>query len=144
MNRSQKIAWSFLVCTSAAFVVSLVAVAIAYHYVGMPKALLGFSCMGLAGLSGLSPLLIRKDGDAVAGDERDRAFHRRAALAGFGAAYLFVGGACMIPFFVFGPGARISITWLPQIFIGAGISHYLAHSIAILSQYGWTNVEVQS
>ncbi len=142
MNRAQKLAWSFVIATSAAFVISVVAVGIAYRYVGMPKALLGFCFMGLSGLAGFAPLVFRKEEGPVAADERDQLFHRRAALAGFTGAYLFVGAACMIPFFALGPDASISIVWLPQIFIGAGIVHFFAHSVAILSQYGWTNAEV--
>ncbi len=138
MNRIQKIAWTLVISTSAAFVISLVAVGIFYHYVGMPRALLGFSCMGLAGLGGLAPLLFRKDKGPVAADERDTLFQRRAAIAGFATAYMVMGAGCMIPFFVLGPSARISITWLPTIFMGAGISHFLVYSLAILTQYGWS------
>jgi hypothetical protein len=43
----------------------------------------------------------------------------------------------MIPFFVLGPKANIPVTWLPMIFGGAGLSHFFAHSVAILVQYGW-------
>jgi hypothetical protein len=43
----------------------------------------------------------------------------------------------MIPFFVLGPNAKVSVAWLPVIFMGAGISHYFIYSVAILSQYGW-------
>jgi hypothetical protein len=138
MNRIQKIAWCFVVSTSAAFAVSLAAVGIAYHYVGMPRSLLGFSFMGLAGLGGLAPLLIRKDKGAVAADERDQLFQRRAAIAGFATAYLVFGVASMVPFFILGPDAMISITWLPMIFMGAGICHYFMYAVMILSQYGWT------
>lgn len=143
MNRAQKIAWSVVVATVMAFVVSLIAVGVAYRYVGMPKALLGFSFMGLVGLAGLGPLVFRKEDGPVTADERDQLFGRRAALAGFAAAYTVVGAACMVPFFVLGPDARISIAWLPQIFIGAGIAHFFVHAIAILHQYGWTDAEVR-
>lgn len=144
MNRAQKLAWSTVIATSAAFVISLITVVIAYRYVGMPKALLGFCLMGLSGLAGFAPLVFRKKEGPVAADERDQLFHRRAALAGFIAAYLFVGTACMIPFFTLGPDASISIVWLPQIFIGAGIVHFFVYSVIILGQYGWTNAEVPS
>jgi hypothetical protein len=135
----QKIAWVFVISTSAAFVVSLIAIGILYHYVGMPKALYGFSFMGLAGLGGLAPLLIRKDQDAVTTDERDQLFQRRAAIAGFATAYMVFGAACMIPFFVLGPDFMISVKWLPMIFMGAGISHYFMYAVTILSQYGRTD-----
>ena len=141
MNRIQKISWVFVIGISTAFIGSLAAVGIAYYYVGMPKALIGFSFMGLAGLAGFAPLFIRKDPGAVAADERDQLFQRRAAIAGFAAAYLVFGAACMIPFFVLGPKAMIRVTWLPMIFTGAGLCHSFMYSVAILSQYGWTNKE---
>ncbi|MHC4747996.1 MAG: hypothetical protein ACYS18_11885 [Planctomycetota bacterium] len=62
--------------------------------------------------------------------------NRRAALAGFGTSYLLVGLACMIPFFILGPKASISVIWLPYIFGGAGLSMFFVHSVAILAQYG--------
>jgi hypothetical protein len=138
MKRVQKIAWAFVISTSTAVVVSLVAVGIFYHYVGMPGALYGFSFMGLTGLGGLAPLLFRKDEGPVAADERDRLFQRRAATAGFATAYMVMGAACMIPFFVLGPNAVISVTWLPMIFMASGICHYFVYAVAILNQYGWS------
>lgn len=139
MNRIQKIAWALVVSTSGAFAVSLTAVGILYSYVGMPKALLGFSFMGLSGLGGLAPLLVKRGAGPVTVDERDQLFHRRAAIAGFATAYLVMGAGCMIPFFALGPNAVISITWLPMIFMAAGISHYFVYAVTILHQYGWTS-----
>jgi hypothetical protein len=139
MNRVQKIAWGFVISISAAFVVSLAAVGILYSHAGMPRALIGFSFMGLTGLGGLAPLVIKKEEGPVVVDERDRLFHRRAAIAGFATAYMVMGAACMIPFFVLGPGASISVAWLPMTFMAAGISHYFVYAVAILNQYGWTN-----
>jgi hypothetical protein len=139
MNRVQKIAWAFVVSISAAFVVSLAAVGVLYSYVGMPKALIGFSFMGLTGLGGLAPLAVKKDEGPVVIDERDRLFQKRAATAGFATAYMVMGAACMIPFFVLGPYAAISVIWLPVVFMAAGISHYFIYAVAILNQYGWTS-----
>lgn len=138
MNRMQKIAWAFVISTSGAVVVSLVAVGVLYHYVGMPGALYGFSFMGLTGLGGLAPLLFKKDEGPVVADKRDRLFQRRAAIAGFATAYLVMGAACMIPFFVLGPNAVVSVTWLPMIFMAAGICHCFVYAVTILNQYGWT------
>ena len=136
MNRAQKIAWSLVIAVSFGFVVSCIAVAIFYVKVGMPKALLGFGFMGIAGLAGFSPLIFKKDKGKVTFDERDRLIKRNAALAGFAASYLFVGAACMIPFSVLGPKGVISVRWLPYIFGGAAISLFFVHSVAILIQYG--------
>ncbi len=137
MNRLQKIAWSLVTTISLGFVLSCIAVAILYAKVGMPKALAGFAFMGIAALGGFSPLIFKKDKGKVTFDERDRLIKRRAALAGFGMSYLFVGLACMIPFSVLGPKANISVRWLPMIFMGAALSSFFAHSAAILVQYGW-------
>lgn len=136
MNRAQKIAWSLVITISLGFVVSCIAVAILYVKVGMPKVLAGFGFMGIAGLGGFSPLIFKKDKGEVTFDERDRLIKRNAALAGFGASYLFMGAACMIPFYVLGPKASMSVGWLPYIFGGAAISLFFVHSVAILVQYG--------
>ncbi|MGB2809644.1 MAG: hypothetical protein WBC22_18020 [Sedimentisphaerales bacterium] len=136
MNRVQKIAWSFVVTISVAFLLSCIAIAILYFKVGMPKALAGIGFMGIAGLGGFSPLIFRKDKGRVTFDERDKLIKKRAALAGFGTSYLFVGLACMIPFSILGPKATISVTWLPNIFMGTGLSLFFVTSVAILVQYG--------
>ena len=137
MNRVQKIAWSFVVTISVAFLLSCIAIAILYFKVGMPKALAGLGFMGIAGLGGFSPLIFQTENGKVTLDERDRLINRRAALAGFGTSYLLVGLVCMIPFFILGPKASISVIWLPYIFGGAGLSMFFVHSVAILVQYGW-------
>ena len=141
MNRAQKIAWAFVISMSAATVASLAAVGILSLYVGMPRALLGFCFMGLSGLGGLAPLLIKKDEGPVVTDERDNLFRRRAAFAGFATAYLVFGAATLIPFFILGPRAMVPVRWLPMIFMGAGLSNFLIYSLTILSQYGWHSKE---
>ncbi len=136
MNRAQKMAWLFVITISVAVLLAGGAVGILYVKVGMPKVLAGLGFLGIAGFGGLGPLIFKKDKGKVTYDERDGLIHSRAALAGFTAAYLVVGLACMIPFFVLGPKANVSVTWLPMIFMGAGITHFFAHSVAILVQYG--------
>ncbi len=137
MNRVQKIAWSLVITISLGFILSCIAVAILYVKLGMPKALAGLGFMGIAGLGGFSPLIFRKDKGKVTFDERDKLIKRRAALAGFATSYLFVGLACMIPFSILGPKASISVTWLPNIFMGVALSAFFVTSVAILVQYGW-------
>ena len=136
MNRVQKIAWSLVVTISVAFLLSCIAIAILYFKVGMPKALAGLGFMGIAGLGGFSALIFQTEKGKVTLDERDRLINRRAALAGFGTSYLLVGLACMIPFFILGPKASISVSWLPYIFGGVGLNMFFVHSVAILIQYG--------
>ena len=138
MNRAQKTAWLLVITISAGFVLSCIAVVILYIKTGMPTALAGFMFMAVAAFGGLGPLIFKKDKGNITFDERDKSIKRRAALAGFGTSYLLVGLACMIPFFILGPKASISVIWLPYIFGGAGLSMFFVHSVAILIQYGWT------
>ena len=136
MNRVQKIAWLFVVTVSLGVVFSIAATSLLYVKVGMPRAWAGLAFLAVVGLGGLGPLVFRKNKGAVACDERDRIINRRAALAAFTIAYLFVGLACMLPFFVLGPDGSMSVTWLPMIFMGAGLMTFFVHSVAILVQYG--------
>jgi hypothetical protein len=137
MNRLQKISWSVVITISTGFVVSCIAVAILYFKVGFPRASAGLAFLGIAGLGGFSPLIFGKDKGKITFDERDKLIKRRAALAGFAMSYLFVGLACMIPFSVLGPKALISVRWLPMIFMGAALSSFFVHSVAVLVRYGW-------
>ena len=136
MNRVQKIAWCFVIIIPLGLILSGVTITVMYFKVGMPRALAGLGCMGICGLAGFSPLIFKKDKGRVICDERDKKINRIAALAGFGASYLIIGLACMIPFFILGPRASVSVVWLPCIFGGAGITMFLVHSIAILIGYG--------
>lgn len=129
-------AWLIVMSILAGFVFSGTAVAVLAIKYGFPRAFAGLGFMGLAGLGGLGPVVFKKDAGPVTFDERDRLINRRSALAGFAASYLVMGLACMIPFFVLGPKATISVSWLPNIFMGAGISAFFVTSVAILIQYG--------
>jgi len=136
MNREQKVALSLVVTTLAAAVASTVAILVLYRRVGMPEALKGLAFMGFSGLGCLSIFIFKKEKGKVTFDERDKLIQKRAALAGFALAYLFVGLACFIPFYVMGRQALISVRWLPRIFIGACITHLFFYSITILCEYG--------
>ena len=136
MNRMQKMAWWIVAWISVAMVISLIAVAIDYIKFGMPKALIGFSFLGIAGFAGFAPLIAGKDKGKVDCDERDILINRKAALAGFAASYLAIGLACMLPFSILGPKATISVCWLPNVFAVAGLTSFFVHSIAILVLYG--------
>jgi len=139
MNRMQKIALWLVVWISVGVVASAVAIAVLYFKFNMPmsKAISGLGLLGFAGFGGLGPLIFGKDKGKVTCDERDRLINSRAALAGFGVAYLVTGILCMLPFSILGPQATISITWLPMIFAGTGLTSFLVHSVAILVQYGF-------
>ena len=137
MNREQKIALSCVVTILAAVVASTVAIIILYRRVGMPEALRGLGFMGISGLGCLSIFIFKKEKGKVTFDERDKLIQKRAGLAAFALAYIFVGLACMIPFYVMDREALISVRWLPQIFIGACITHFFFYSLTILFEYGF-------
>jgi hypothetical protein len=136
MNRACKIARFTVIVISTSCLLSGAAFLILYFKLGLPKASAGLAFLGISGLAGFAGLIYKKDEDQVVCDERDVEINRKAALAGFCTAYLVMGLACMLPFFVLGPRGTIFVQWLPMIFMGGGLSHYLVHSIAILVQYG--------
>ena len=139
MNREQKVALSVVITTLTAVVASAVTIIILYRRFGMPEARKGLAFMALAGLGWLSMFIFKKEKGKVTFDERDKLIQKRAGLAGFALAYLFVCLACMIPFIVHGPKANISVTWLPQIVIGTCIAHSFFYSITIFFEYGFGN-----
>ena len=139
MNRAQKTAWLLVITISAGFVLSCTAVVILYIKSGMPTALAGFAFMAVAAFGGLGPSIFKKDKGKVTFDERDKLIKKKAALAGFTASFLFAGLACMTPFFIFGPKASISVSWLPNIWAGTFLTAFFVYSIAILVQYGWSD-----
>ena len=141
MNRIQKMAWWMAICISAGVIPAAIAIAVLFFIIGLPWSIArsGLAFIGIAGLGGLAPLIFKKDKGKVTCDERDQLINNRAAVAGFCAAFLVTGLACMLPFFVLGPEATISVEWLPNIFGAAGLTTFFVHSVAILVQYGWRN-----
>jgi len=129
-------AWWTLTWAGFAFVSSGIATTLMYFLRGFPAAYAGSAFLGLFGLAGLSPILFKKDLGRVGCDERDRLINHRAALAAFTTSYLVMGMACMIPFFVMGPNADISIIWGPLIFMAGGFTCFIVYAVAILIQYG--------
>jgi hypothetical protein len=141
MNRIQKMAWWMAIWILAGVILAAIAVAVMFWIIGMPWSIAraGMAFLGIAGLGGLASLIFKKDPGKVTCDERDQLINNRAAVAGFCAAFLVTGLACMLPFFVLGPEATISVVWLPDIFMAAGLTSFFVHSVAILIQYDWRN-----
>ena len=139
MNRIQKMAWWMVIWISAGVILAAIAIAVLLFIIGLPGkiAQAGLGFLGIAGFAGLGPLIFKKDKDKVTCDERDRLINNRAAVAGFASAYLVTGLACMLPFSILGYEATISVTWLPMIFMAAGLVSFFVHAVAILVQYGW-------
>ena len=136
MNRMQKISWWMVIWILVGVAAAAIAVVVLNFKIGMPKAMAGLGFLGIAGFSGLGPLFFGKDKGKVTCDERDKLINSRAAVAGFGAAFLVTGIACMLPFSLLGPEATLSITWLPMIFGAAALASFFVHALAILIQYG--------
>jgi hypothetical protein len=136
MNREQKMAWVCVICMSLAITAAFTMLLI-HFLLGTPKALYAvvFPCVG-APLSGLICLFIPKDKGNVTRDERDLMIRKNAAHAGFIGAFLFTCFACMVPFFVLGPKAVISVKWLPQIWIGTFVAQFFFYSLTIIVDYG--------
>ncbi|MHC4122963.1 MAG: hypothetical protein ACYSSI_05260 [Planctomycetota bacterium] len=137
MNREQKIALSVVITTLLGICLSAITVTILYLKSGMPTALKGLSFMAICGLGGLSALIVKKEKGKVTFDERDKLIQKRAGLAGFALAYLFVGLACMIPFYILGPKGVISVKWLPIIVMGYGITMFFFYSVTLFFEYGF-------
>jgi hypothetical protein len=141
MNRIQEMAWWMAIWISAGLILAAITIAILFLVIGLPWSIAraGLAFIGIAGLGGLAPLIFKKDKGKVTCDERDRLINNRAAVAAFASAYLVTGLACMLPFFILGIEATVSVTWLPSIFMAAGLTAFFVHSVAILVQYGWRN-----
>lgn len=144
MNREQKVAWFVVINVTIAIIISLTAFVILYVKVGTPKAFAAFAFLGICGISGLSPLMFKKDKGAVVRDERDKTISLKAAWAGFGSSYLFVGLACMLPFSIMGPNATIQVRWLPYIFMGACLTSFYVRSITLLVLYGRSGKNIET
>lgn len=137
MNRLQKIAWYNLTVIVASLAISGAAIGILTIMFGMPKALGGLGFLGIAALSGLSPILFREKRSQVNFDERDLLIHKRAILIAYSVFWVFFTAACMIPWWILKTGASIPVVVLPLVLAGGFIIVQLVQSVAILVQYGW-------
>ena len=139
MNRIQKMSWWMLIWFSAAVILAAIAIAISHFINGMPwpMARAGLKFLGIAGFGGLGPLIFKKDPGKATCDERERFIFIKATLAGLIAACLITGLACVLPFFIMGPDAMISVDWLADIFLAMILTFFFIQSVAILVQYGW-------
>jgi hypothetical protein len=138
MNRIQKMSWWILIWISAGTILAATTIAVLHFIIGLPWSIAqaGLGFLGITGFAGLAPLIFKKDTGKVTCDERDQLINNRAAVAGFCAAFFVTGLACMLPFTILGTQATIPITWLPMIFMVAGLTSFFVHSVAILVQYG--------
>ena len=132
MNSEQKTAW-FIIVT---FCLAVVATGLLVPLLGFQSA---WAALGLMGISGLSPILFRKekkDGE-VQYDERDRAILHKATTAGGMSSYLVFVALCMIPWFVFRWQGieEISIEYLPFAVICGCITLFVVRAATIIVLY---------
>ena len=137
MRRIQKVAMFVFVTLTVAFVVTAVAILIAYLKVGFPKAWSSIGFLGIGGIAGVANLIFRKNKLEIECDERDLLIQKKSALFGYMSAFLVFGLATMLPAVILGPRSVISTKWLPPMFMGGGLANFYFWSIAILTQYGW-------
>jgi len=139
MNREQKQSW----LTVAMFLISLAGFLILWPMVGLARAPIAFAAVGLAGLG---PLIFRRPrGQAVEFDERDRAIHRRSALAGGMVSYGVFLLACMG---VWGylhhtDTQTVRIDILPHIVWAGAVALFVTRSVAMLAMYRWGKVHAE-
>jgi len=139
MNRAQKMAQFSLIVILIALTLCVIAVGVLYFVVGLPmrRALGGFAFIAICGLTGLSPLLYKKERGKVSFDERDLLIHRKASLAAYSIFWFLFVLAAMVPFFVLGPKGTISVKYLPAMVFGGMVTVMLVQSIVTLEEYGW-------
>jgi hypothetical protein len=139
----QKIAWFNLIVVSLALGLSLVAFATFHFLLGLPvgRAASGFGFIGILGLSGLPPILFRKDKNKVQFDERDTAIHRKAVGLSYAIFWVLFVAAAMIPWSIIGPNGSIAVNYLPWMVFGGMCVVMLLQSIVTLNEYGWKGKE---
>lgn len=136
MNRIQKMAWLTLISTGSGLILSIIAVTVLSLTVGFPRAEAGLAFMALAGFSGFSGLLYKKEKGAVAFDERDRMIQLHSARTGFLASYLVFGCLSMGIWSYHGPDKLINVNTLPQIWMAAFITAFFVQALTTLILYG--------
>jgi uncharacterized membrane protein len=139
MNREQKIARFSLIMILIALTVSFTTVGLLYFVVGWPiqRAFAGFGFISIIGLSGLAPILYKKEREKVSFDERDLLIQKKASLRAYTIFWFLFVLAAMIPFFILGPEGTISVGYLPAMVFGGITIVMLIQSIVTLEEYGW-------
>ncbi len=127
-----------------AAICSAAAIIIWYLQCGFPKAWIGLSFLGIAGLGGLGPLIFQKDPGPVGVDERDNFINLKAARGSFALSYLVFGllsmgiwGYCRLH-----ERSVISIDVLPLVWSLAALTTFFSHALIILILYGKGGKEV--
>ncbi len=136
MSQLQKYAWFNLGVFGLAVVVYLALLPLA-------GPIGAFGAFGVCGLWGFGALILKKNRPGkIVWDERENSIWLKSGQIGFGLFWAVFVAACMIPWFVLGSKATISVDVLPNfVFLGMGIV-WVAQAVAILllSRQGGPNV----
>ena len=136
MNREQKRALAILISMSLTIILAIAAVTMGILHVHWLGILLLLSVVAVSCAGAVAFFRLRPNQGTVMFDERDKEIHKNASLTSFGIAYLFLMVASFAPAFIVGEKASIPVTWLPWMFVGAGLCHAYAFFVSILIQYG--------
>ena len=133
MSVLERQAW-FVIRIIVLTVVLYLAVGACTHY--HSGALGVFGLIGLIGFIGLIGRKERQAGKVVL-DERDLAISRKATLIGYSVFWTVFVPGMMMPFFIYGPNAKITIgTDIPTFLVNASLMVILlVRSVAILILY---------
>ncbi len=137
MNKIQKTARFTLIMLGLALGLSVTAVLVLRFAVGMSwrASMAGFAFTAIMGFSRISPSLFKKDKRGL--DERDLLIKQKAMLAAYWSFWPLFVLAAMAPFFVYGPGGKVSVLYLAWMVFGGMYWVFLIYSLTILNEYGW-------
>ena len=132
MSKLQKSAWINLIAVSMCALVSGAGFSLLFllNARGIYLIFIFFIVGSLTGL-GICKFYRKKSPEAGF-DEREKMIYRRAFGMATYALTIFMGGICIIPFFVLGGQNVIKVYYLPLIFLSTLFASQFVHSAAIL------------
>jgi uncharacterized membrane protein YfcA len=134
MNRLQKAAWLNLIAgTICVAIAGLGFVLLARRNArGLDYILVSF--VGACLIVPVWYFLYRKRSPEARVDERERMIYSRAFALSAGITMGFLGGICIVPFYVLGGQSLMHVYYLPVIFLTTLFTAQLTHSVAVLIQ----------
>jgi hypothetical protein len=133
MTVQERQAWFTLSIFGLSLIVYLILVSI----FGFRESAMG--AFGITGFAGFTPLIGRKERrqGKVQMDERDNEIGKAASLAGFAVVWVYFVAVCMLPFFIKGPNATITIPVIvpTQVLLVAWIIVSTLRSLVVVAMY---------
>ena len=139
MNKYQKMARFTLIILGLALGLSITAMLVLRFVVEMSwsASTAGFAFISIMSFSQIRPSFFKKDKRGL--DERDLLIKQKAMVAAYWSFWPVFVLAAMVPLFVYGPDAKVSVRYLCWMVFGGMFWVCLIYSIAILNEYGWRN-----